>query len=134
MTATTAHQVTFRVTREPTVDTGEPVWVAGPVGHTIGCVSAFTLADLHEEAEAIKHFVLDLPTSETITVEYDYQLDAEATEALNRYLEAARLRAQYPARSQRAAQVLGSAGVSDADTAILLGLSAKRVQQLRTAS
>ncbi|MEU7005008.1 hypothetical protein [Nonomuraea sp. NPDC046570] len=132
--STTTHEVTFRVTREATVDTGEPVWVAGPVGHPIGCVSAFNLADLHEEVEAIKHFVLDLPTTEPITVKYDYQLDAEATDALNLYLEAARLRAQYPARSQTAARVLGRAGVSDADAAVLLGLSAKRIQQLRTAS
>ncbi|WP_084955459.1 hypothetical protein [Thermoactinospora rubra] len=72
-----------KITRGQALDSGHAVWGAtfpdAPAG---GGVTAETLAELREEIEGVKHFVLDLPTDHPITVKYVYDLPGVSADAL----------------------------------------------------
>ncbi|GIH73505.1 hypothetical protein [Sphaerimonospora thailandensis] len=71
----TTHRLRFRVARERAIDIGAIVWGADPIDAPIaGGVSGETLAELQDEVEAIKHFILDLPTDVPVAVEYVFEL------------------------------------------------------------
>lgn len=56
------HRPTFRVTREGTIDTNTTVWGADPIDAPIATgVTGPTLAELFDEVEAVKHFILGVP-------------------------------------------------------------------------
>ncbi|MEV6987445.1 hypothetical protein AB0M95_40165 [Sphaerisporangium sp. NPDC051017] len=75
LTVPTTNHLKFRVTLEETLDTKIVVWGADPTAAPIRSgVSARTLAELFEEVEAVKHFILDLPTDVPISVEYVYEI------------------------------------------------------------
>jgi hypothetical protein len=48
-------------------------------------VTGRTLAELFEEVEAVKHFVLDLPEDVPISVEYVYEISGVPQELLDSY-------------------------------------------------
>ncbi|MEO3799091.1 hypothetical protein [Nonomuraea sp. B1E8] len=113
-------------------------WIALFEGHPSGGVSGDTLAELHQEVEAVKHFVLDLPADVTIDVEYVYDLgDEQAAAELGEFRAVdARAKALTKARdamAQRAAKALAAAGISERDGAVMMGLSKQRVHQLKHA-
>jgi hypothetical protein len=86
-----AHTMTFRVTREETLDTHTIVWGADPVDASISTgVTGRTLAELHEEAEAAAWFILDVPKDTTIDVRYVYDFDERVAADLDAYQRARR--------------------------------------------
>ncbi|MEV6986646.1 hypothetical protein AB0M95_36060 [Sphaerisporangium sp. NPDC051017] len=87
-TVPTTNHLKFRVTLEETLDTKIVVWGADPTDAPIRSgVSARTLAELFEEVEAVKHFILDLPTDVPISVEYAYELPGVPQDLLHSYQE-----------------------------------------------
>ncbi|GLX01452.1 hypothetical protein [Microtetraspora sp. NBRC 16547] len=101
------HRLTFRVSRERTLDLDTEVWYAGPVDAPIRSgVSAETLAELRAAVESVKHFVLGVPEDTAITVEYVYDLPGVSAEVWQAHRE---LRAR-----------LCEAGLSEDDRAELL--------------
>ncbi|GIH28969.1 hypothetical protein Aph01nite_72790 [Acrocarpospora phusangensis] len=71
----TTPSIRFRVTREKALDTGVMVWGADPIDTPVaGGVSGRTLAELCDEVEAVKHFILDLPHGTPVAVDYVFEL------------------------------------------------------------
>jgi hypothetical protein len=113
-------------------------WIALFDGYPSGGVSGDTLAELHQEVEAVKHFILDLPVNAAIDVEYVYDLgDEQAAAELGQYREVdAQAKALARARetlAKQAAKALAAAGISERDGAVMMGLSKQRVHQLKHA-
>lgn len=109
-------------------------WIALFEGYPTGGVSGDNLAELHEEVEAVKHFVLDLSPDTPVTVNYVYDLDEQATTAFHDYLESKAAAAKLPDAARQAAKALTQAGLTERDTAALMELSKQRVHQLKHAS
>ncbi|GAA4597069.1 hypothetical protein GCM10023194_70890 [Planotetraspora phitsanulokensis] len=108
----TTHRLRFRVTREKALDTGTVVWGADPIDAPIaGGVSGETLAELREEVEAVKHFILDLPGDVPVAVEYIFELPGVSPEELATYRETISQLSRH----------LREAGLSDEDSTVLLG-------------
>jgi hypothetical protein len=117
----TTHRLRFRVTREKALDTGTIVWGADPIDAPIvGGVSGETLAELREEVEAVKHFILDLPEDVPVAVEYVFELPGVSTEELNTYRDTITQLSRH----------LREAGLSDEDSAALLGTPGVLAQSL----
>ncbi|MEV7964887.1 hypothetical protein AB0O34_02770 [Sphaerisporangium sp. NPDC088356] len=86
MTVPITRHLKFRVTLEETLDTKIVVWGADPLDAPIRSgVTGRTLAELFEEVEAVKHFVLDLPEDVPISVEYVYEISGVPQELLASY-------------------------------------------------
>ena len=78
------HRLTFRITREETLDTKITVWGADPVDAPIPTgVTGRTLAELFEEVEAVKHFILAVPKETPVEVDFVYELPGVPVDALN---------------------------------------------------
>ncbi|WP_327043618.1 hypothetical protein OG320_17640 [Microbispora sp. NBC_01189] len=108
----TTHRLRFRVTRERAVDTGTVVWGADPIDAPIvGGVSGETLAELREEVDAVKHFILDLADDVPVAVEYVFELPGVSPEELATHRETITQLSRH----------LREAGLSDEDSAALLG-------------
>jgi hypothetical protein len=117
----TTHRLRFRVTREKALDTGTIVWGADPIDAPIvGGVSGETLAELRDEVEAVKHFILDLPEDVPVAVEYVFELPGVSTEELNTYRDTITQLIRH----------LREAGLSDEDSAALLGTPGVLAQSL----
>ncbi|WP_327584187.1 hypothetical protein OHA25_51680 [Nonomuraea sp. NBC_00507] len=113
-------------------------WIALFEGYPSGGVAGDTLAELHEEVDAVKHFVLDVPAEAVIDVEYVYDFgDEQAAAELSQYREvdeqAKALARARDAVAKRAAKALAAAGISERDGALMMGLSKQRVHQLKHA-
>ncbi|MFJ2034265.1 hypothetical protein [Streptosporangium sp. NPDC087985] len=135
----TTHTVTYRVTRGQALDTGVTVWSAIPMDlPPIGGVTGRTLTELHQEAEAVAWFVLDVPKETEISVKYVYDIDEELAADLDQYKQSAAqakaVNAVREAAAIRIAKKLTAAGISERDGALIMGLSKQRVHQLKHAS
>lgn len=111
----TEHTLTFKVVRSRALDTGTDVWVALPEGAP-GSVSGDTLAELFDEAEAIKHFVLGLPKDVPVYVEFVFEVPGVPVERIESFLQAG---AELFDRLRRA-------GLSEQDSAELLTFPGSR--------
>ncbi|MER5644370.1 hypothetical protein [Streptosporangium sp. NPDC002524] len=110
-------------------------WIALPTNAPIrGGVSGDTLAELYEEVEAAKHFILDAPAETEIIVTYLYEVAGVPPAVLDTYRELRARRDQVAAQlgetAREAVAALRAAGVSVRDSAALLELSKSRVDQL----
>ncbi|WP_371780252.1 hypothetical protein [Streptosporangium subroseum] len=135
---TTAHTLTYRVTRGEALDTGITVWSAIPMDvPPIGGVTGRHLAELQEEAEAAAWFVLGVSQGTEVTINYVYDLDEHLAADLDQYREAAAqaksVSAAREAAAIRVAKQLAAAGISERDGALIMGLSKQRVHQLKHA-
>ncbi|MEU9831979.1 hypothetical protein AB0D67_10625 [Streptosporangium sp. NPDC048047] len=122
-------QLTMRAVRK------SDYWIALPVDAPIrGGVSGDTLAELYEEVEAAKHFILDAPAEAEIVVTYLYEVDGVPPTVLETYRELRAQRDQVTTRlgesAREAVAALRAAGISVRDSAALLELSKSRVDQL----
>ncbi|MET8157316.1 hypothetical protein ABZT47_13145 [Sphaerisporangium sp. NPDC005289] len=121
--------MTFRVTLEKTLDTDTTVWGADPVDGSIRSgVSGRTLAELFEEVEAVKHFVLDVPEDVPVSVEYVYEIPGVPRELFASYQEE---RAHLRRMAVEVATRLRQAGITEDDSAMLLGLPGSRSGHLQ---
>ncbi|MFC0862553.1 hypothetical protein ACFHYQ_09625 [Sphaerimonospora cavernae] len=117
----TTHRLRFKVTRERAIDTGAIIWGADPIDAPIaGGISGETLAELREEVEAVKHFILDLPSDVPVAVEYVFELPGVPTKELTTYRETI----------SHLSRQLREAGLSDEDSAALLGTPGALAQSL----
>jgi hypothetical protein len=135
----TAHTLTFRVTREETLDTRTVVWGADPVDAPISTgVTGRTLTELHEEAEAAAWFILDVPKDTKIDVRYVYDFDEQVAADLDAYRRMQEQERELIAERERVAiriaQRLTAAGISERDGALVMGVSKQKVHQLKHAS
>ncbi|MFF3440303.1 hypothetical protein [Streptosporangium sp. NPDC002721] len=110
-------------------------WIALPMDAPIqGGVSGDTLAELYEEVEAAKHFILDAPAEAEIVVTYLYEVAGVPPAVLDTYRDLRARRDQVAAQlgetAREAVAALRAAGVSVRDSAALLELSKSRVDQL----
>jgi hypothetical protein len=64
-----AISLVVHVKREQTLDTGTWVWTALPQGYP-GSAGGRTIAGLHEEVEALKHFITGAEPSIQVNVDY----------------------------------------------------------------
>ncbi|WP_424528165.1 hypothetical protein ACOZ38_01375 [Sphaerisporangium viridialbum] len=129
MTVPITRHLKFRVTLEETLDTKIVVWGADPLDAPIRSgVTGRTLAELFEEVEAVKHFVLDLPEDVPISVEYVYEISGVPQELLASYQEE---RAHLRRTASDMAARLRQAGLTEDDSAALLGLSDMRISDLQ---
>jgi hypothetical protein len=114
------HRLTFRITREETLDTKITVWGADPVDAPIPTgVTGRTLAELFEEIEAVKHFILDMPKETPVEADLVYELPGVSAEALDAYYQE---RAHLDESVRALAARLRAAGVSEEDSVRLLDL------------
>lgn len=67
-----AISLVVHVKREQTLDTGTWVWSAVPQGYP-GSAGGRTISELHEEVEALKHFIIGAEPPTEITVDYVYE-------------------------------------------------------------
>ncbi|MEU8192661.1 hypothetical protein AB0C10_02630 [Microbispora amethystogenes] len=103
------------------MDTGTVVWGADPIdAPMVGGVSGETLAELREEVDAVKHFILDLPDDVPVAVEYVFELPGVSPEELATYRETITQLSRH----------LREAGLSDEDSAALLGTPGVLAQAL----
>jgi hypothetical protein len=107
----TEHTLTFKVIRSRALDTGTDVWVALAVGAP-GSVSGDTLAELREEAEAVKHFLLGLPKDAEVRAEFVFEVPGVPVETIDSYRQA----------RERLIDQLREAGLSEQDSVELLTL------------
>src|SRR5215469_6435136 len=77
-------RLTVLVKREQALDTGAWVWTALPQGFP-GSAGGRTIADLHDEVEALKHFFTGEDPAADIAVDYMYELPGVAPEILIDY-------------------------------------------------
>ena len=133
-------RLTVLVKREQTLDTGAWVWTALPQGFP-GSAGGRTIAELHDEVEALKHFFTGEDPATDIVVDYIYELPGVAPEILIDYrherfqrdqaaLELRRANEELSAKARAAAAALRKAGVSIRDSAALMGLSKSRFEQI----
>jgi len=133
-------RLTVLVKREQALDTGAWVWTALPQGFP-GSAGGRTIAELHDEVEALKHFFTAEDPATDIIVDYIYELPGVAPEILVDYrhersqrdqaaLELRRANEELSARARAAAAALRKAGLSVRDGAALMGLSKSRFEQI----
>jgi hypothetical protein len=130
-----------RVKREQTLDDGAWVWTALPEGYS-GSAGGRTIAELHEEVEALKHFVTGADQATEITVDYIYEIPGISTEVIIDYqhersrrdeaaAELRRVNDELGAKARNTASALRAAGLSIRDSAAVMDLSKSRFEQLR---
>ncbi len=128
------------VKREQTLDTGAWVWTALPQGYS-GSAGGRTIAELHEEVEALKHFLTGADQPTEIAVDYVYDVPGLSSEILLDYRHGRSRRDEAAAELRRAndelgtkarttASVLRAAGLSIRDSAAVMDLSKSRFEQL----
>lgn len=72
------------VKREQTLDTGTWVWTALPQGYP-GSAGGRSIAELHEEVEALKHFITGADPATNINVDYVYEIPGLSRDLLMDY-------------------------------------------------
>ena len=116
-----------------TISREDPWWVAEVEG--IGATEAKKIADLEDMVRDLIVVMQDLDSPDSFDLEWDYDLPAEAAEALKDYLRSKReheeAERKYLEDARRAAKALDAARVSTREAAQLMHLSHQRVQQLR---
>jgi hypothetical protein len=128
------------VKREQTLDTGAWVWTALPQGYP-GSAGGRTILELHEEVEALKHFITGAELSTEITVDYVYEVPGISDDIFIDYRHGRSRRDEAAAELRRAndelvtkarstASALRAAGLSIRDSAALMNLSKSRLEQL----
>ena len=121
-----------RETYRATISREDPWWVAVVDG--VGATESKTIADLEDMISDLIIVMRDLDRPD-FNVIYDYDLPAEAAEALKDYRQSRRehkaAERRYLQDAARAAKALDAAQVSSRQAAQLMGLSHQRVQQLR---
>jgi DNA-directed RNA polymerase specialized sigma24 family protein len=128
------------VKREQALDTGAWVWTALPQGYP-GSAGGRTIAELHEEVEALKHFFTGEDPETDIAVDYFYELPGVAPEVLIDYRhgrsardkaadELRRANEELSAKARATATALRRAGLSIRDSAALMDLSKSRFEQI----
>lgn len=133
-------RLTVLVKREQTLDTGAWVWTALPQGFP-GSAGGRTIAELHDEVDALKHFFTGEDPDVDIVVDYIYELPGVAPEILIDYRHgrshrddaAAQLRRandELSTKARAVATALRAAGLSIRDSAALMGLSKSRFEQI----
>jgi len=136
----TATNLVVLVKREQTLDTGAWVWTALPQGYP-GSAGGRTISELHEEVEALKHFITGAEPSAEITVDYVYEVPGISNEIFIEYRHGRSRRDEAAAELRRAnddlgttarttASALRAAGLSIRDSAALMSLSKSRFEQL----
>ena len=68
-----AISLVIHVKRERTLGTGAWVWTALPQGYP-GSAGGRSIAELHEEVEALKHFITGEDLATEINVDYVYEI------------------------------------------------------------
>jgi hypothetical protein len=120
---------TYRVT----ISREEPWWVA--VVDDVGATEAKKIAEIEDMVRDLIIVMRDLDAPDFDLV-WDYDLPAEAADALKDYLRSRQERdaaeCRYLRDAERAAKALDAANVSTREAAQLMHLSHQRVQQLRT--
>jgi hypothetical protein len=128
------------VLRERALDTGNWVWTALPQGYP-GSAGGRTIAELHEEVEAMKHFITGTEPVTEITVDYVYDVPGLSGEVLLDYrhkrsrrdeaaAELRRANDELGAKARATAAALRAAGLSVRDSAAVMNLSKSRFEQL----
>ena len=128
------------VKREQALDTGAWVWTALPQGSP-GSAGGRTIAELHDEVEALKYFFTGEAPATAIAIDYMYELPGVAPEILIDYkhrrsqrdeaaVELRRANDELGAKARAAASALRAAGLSIRDSAALMGLSKSRFEQI----
>jgi hypothetical protein len=126
--------------REQTLDTGAWVWTGLPQGYP-GSAGGRTIAELHEEVEAMKHFITGTDQATEITVDYIYDVPGLSGEILIDYrhgrsrrdaaaAELRRANDELGAKARATAAALRAAGLSVRDGAAVMDLSKSRFEQL----
>jgi predicted RNase H-like HicB family nuclease len=99
-----------------------------------GGVAGDTLAELHEEIEAVKHFAVGVPKETRVDVNYIYEIQGVPIEIVTDYWHLREQRDEVTSRLNEAAATavaaLRGAGLSVRDAAAVLGISRSRVDQL----
>lgn len=135
-----AINLVVHVKREQTVDTSAWVWTALPQGYP-GSAGGRSIAELHEEVEALKHFITGADPTTQIVVDYVYEVPGLSGEILIDYRHGRSRRDEAAAELRRANDELGSkartmasalraAGLSVRDSAAVMDLSKSRFEQL----
>lgn len=135
-----AIELVVLVKREQTLDTGAWVWTALPQGYP-GSAGGRTILELHEEVEALKHFITGAEPSAEITVDYVYEVPGISNDIFIDYRHGRYRRDEAAAELRRAndelvtkarstASALRAAGLSIRDSAALMNLSKSRFEQL----
>jgi DNA-directed RNA polymerase specialized sigma24 family protein len=128
------------VKREQTLDTGAWVWTGLPQDYP-GSAGGRSIAELHEEVEALKHFITGADPATEINVDYIYEIPGLARDLLIDYQHGRSLRDEAAAELRHANDALGSkartmasalraAGLSIRDSAAVMDLSKSRFEQL----
>jgi hypothetical protein len=128
------------ILREQTLDTGAWVWTGLPQGYP-GSAGGRTIAELHEEVEAMKHFITGTDQATEITVDYVYDVPGLSGEILVDYrhgrsrrdaaaAELRRANDELGAKARATAAALRAAGLSVRDSAAVMDLSKSRFEQL----
>jgi hypothetical protein len=124
----------LRLTMRVIPEDGHWVAVAQDVPDFRGGVTGDSLVELHEEAEAIKHFALNVPKETPVLVDYNYEIPGISAEIIDTYWHLRTQRDEIAEKLSDAATTavtaLRGAGMSVRDSAVLLGLSRSRVDQL----
>jgi hypothetical protein len=122
---------TYRVT----ISREEPWWVAVVDG--VGATEAKKIAELEGMVRDLIVVMRDIDKPDFDLV-WDYDLPADAADALKDYLRSRKERdaaeCRYLQDAERAARALDAANVSTREAAQLMHLSHQRVQQLRSRS
>jgi hypothetical protein len=136
-----ALSLVIHVKREQTLDTGTWVWTALPQGYP-GSTGGRSIAELHEEVEALKHFITGADPATEITVDYVYEIPGLSTGLLIDYRHGRSRRDEAAAELRHAnddlgvkartmASALRAVGLSIRDSAAVMELSKSRFEQLR---
>ena len=135
-----AISLVVRVKREQALDTGAWVWTALPQGYP-GSAGGRNIAELHEEVEALKHFITGADQAAEIRVDYVYEIPGLPRDVLIDYQHGRSRRDEAAVELRQANDDLGSkaktmasalraAGLSIRDSAAVMDLSKSRFEQL----
>jgi hypothetical protein len=135
-----AISLVVHVKREQTLDTGAWVWTGLPHGYP-GSAGGRSIAELHEEVEALKHFITGTDPATQINVDYVYEIPGLSTDLLIDYQHGRSRRDEAAAQLRQAnddlgtkarnmASALRAAGLSIRDSAAVMELSKSRFEQL----
>lgn len=135
-----AISLVVHVKREQTVDTAAWVWTALPQGYP-GSAGGRSIAELHEEVQALKHFITGADPATEINVDYVYEIPGLSRDLLIDYQHGRSRRDQAAAELRHAnddlgtkarstASALRAAGLSMRDSAAVMDLSKSRFEQL----